>query len=206
MHSLYWRIFLAFWAALALILIGTLTVALNATVHRTDKPWIERGRLYTQAAQAFEAGGPGALKEWLHSLQTDAQGRTFIVAPDGKELLGRALPPSIYGAPGSVASQAGAAGAATHAGAIAPIGGALVLMTPQGDAFHVVIGPVRDTPRLFGELELPGVPLAPDDGAVKVTEAPLTALFLLSSTVAVNGLGNGVPTLALCPEPDGSPI
>ena len=39
MHSLYWRIFLAFWVALALILVGTLTVAVNATAHRTDRPW-----------------------------------------------------------------------------------------------------------------------------------------------------------------------
>ena len=33
-------------------------------------------------------------------------------------------------------------------------------MTTPGSAYHVVIGPVRDSPRLFGELELPGVPLA----------------------------------------------
>jgi two-component system sensor histidine kinase CpxA len=45
-------------------------------------------------------------------------------------------------------------------GIIAPIGGALVLMTPQAGSFHVIVGPVRDSPRLFGELELPGVPLA----------------------------------------------
>jgi hypothetical protein len=30
MHSLYWRIFLTFWLALALILVGTVTVAVNA--------------------------------------------------------------------------------------------------------------------------------------------------------------------------------
>lgn len=50
------------------------------------------------------------------------------------------------------------------------------------------------------------VPLAPDEGAVNVTEAPLTGLFLLSSTVAENGLGNAVPTLALCPDPVAPPI
>ena len=33
-------------------------------------------------------------------------------------------------------------------------------MAPDGSTYHVVVGPVRDSPRLFGELELPGVPLA----------------------------------------------
>ena len=71
MHSLYWRIFLAFWVALAMILVGTLTVAVRATAHRTDKPWVQRGELYAQAANAFESGGPAALKSWLQGLDAD---------------------------------------------------------------------------------------------------------------------------------------
>jgi signal transduction histidine kinase len=160
-HSLYWRIFLAFWAALALILVGTLTVAVNATTHRTERPWIQRGQLYTQAARAFESGGPQALKGWLEALPREPFSRTFVVGPDGKEMLERPLPASLYGPGGTPPpSDPGGAGADTSVGAIAPIGGALVLMTPKGGTYHVVIGPVRDTPRLFGELELPGVPLA----------------------------------------------
>jgi hypothetical protein len=44
------------------------------------------------------------------------------------------------------------------------------------------------------------VPLAPDAGAVKVTETPLTGLppFV---TVATNGPANAVVTIALCPPP-----
>ena len=158
MHSLYWRIFLAFWVALTLILVGTLTVAVNATTHRTDKPWIERAHLYTQAAHAFETGGPEALRGWLTSLRGELFSRTFVVGPDGTEMLKRRLPPSIYG-PGGAPPSAAEGGDAT-VGAIAPIGGALILVTAPGSAYHVVIGPVRDSPRLFGELELPGVPLA----------------------------------------------
>jgi signal transduction histidine kinase len=147
MHSLYWRIFLGFWVALALILVGTVTVAVNATAHRTDRPWVQRGQLYAQAARAFESGGPEALRSWLQSLPADPFGRTFVVEPGGRELLGRPLPPSL-----SRSRDAAA-------GAIAPIGGALVLVAAGGSTYHVVIGPVRDSPRLFGELELPGVPL-----------------------------------------------
>jgi signal transduction histidine kinase len=143
MHSLYWRIFLAFWVALALILVGTVTVAVNATAHRTDRPWVQRGQLYAQAARAFESGGPPALKGWLQSLGGEPFSRTYVVGPSGQEILGRPLP---------AATSAG--------GAIAPIGGALVLVAPGGETYHVVVGPVRDSPRLFGELELPGVPLS----------------------------------------------
>ena len=150
MHSLYWRIFLAFWAALALILVGTVTVAVNATAHRTDRPWIQRGQLYAQAARAFESAGAPALHSWLESLAAEPLSRTFIVDRDGHEMLGRPLPRSL-----AAPSAAGA-----DAGAIAPIGGALVLVAPDGGTYHVVVGPVRDSPRLFGELELPGVPLA----------------------------------------------
>ena len=159
MHSRYWRIFLAFWVALALILVGTLTVAVNATAHRTDRPWVQRGQLYAQAARAFESGGPEALRRWLQSLPAEPLGRTFVVEPAGRELLGRPLPLPLSGSRDAAAARGGVAQAGTSAGAIAPIGGALVLVAAGGSTYHVVVGPVRDGPRLFGELELPGVPL-----------------------------------------------
>jgi signal transduction histidine kinase len=75
-------------------------------------------------------------------------------------MLQRPLPASLYGPGGTAPSNSSDAGPAdAPVGAIAPIGGALVLMSPQGGTYHVVVGPVRDSPRLFGELELPGVPL-----------------------------------------------
>ncbi len=156
MHSLYWRIFLAFWVALALILVGTLTVAVNATAHRSERPWLERGQLFSEAAHAFKTGGAPSLHAWLLALPAETRSRTYAVSPDGKDMLSRPLPASVYG-PGAPTP---AAGSDLQAGAIAPIGGALVLMTPEGESYHVVIGPVRDSPRLFGELELPGVPVA----------------------------------------------
>jgi signal transduction histidine kinase len=154
MHSLYWRIFLAFWIALALILIGTLTVAVNATAHRTDKPWVQRGQLFAQADRAFESGGADALKSWIGSLSGEPFSRTFVIGPNGKDVLNRPLPQFLNTIPGAAAR-----GTDGRPGAIAPIGGMLVLVDPQGRTWHVVVGPVRESPRLFGELELPGVPL-----------------------------------------------
>src|SRR5436309_6795253 len=161
MHSLYWRIFLAFWVALALILVGTVTVAVNVTAHRADRPGLQRGQLYAQAARAFETGGPAALEDWLRSLPAESFGRTFIIEPGGREMLRRPLPPSSSGAndadraAGKSPEAAPAPG--TSAGAIAPLGGALELVAPGGSTYRVVVAPHR--PRLFGELELPGVPL-----------------------------------------------
>jgi two-component system sensor histidine kinase CpxA len=158
-HSLYWRIFLVFWVALALILIGTLTVAVSATAHRTDRPWVQRGQLYAQAARAFETGGAAALREWLQALPAEPFARTFVIEPSGKDVLGRPLPGSLS-TPDARATGSSGGPADKAPGAVAPIGGALVLVGPDGTSYHVVIGPVRDNPRLFGELELPGVPFS----------------------------------------------
>ena len=158
MHSLYWRIFLTFWLALALILVGTVTVAFNAAAqHRAESPWVLRGQLYAQAARAFEGGGPAALRNWLEALQSSEPfSRTFVIEPSGKEMLGRPLPKYLRPSAESGDSNSGGLGSAP----IAPIGGALVLVSANGDTYHVVVGPLRQSPRLFGELEQPGVPAA----------------------------------------------
>ena len=154
MHSLYWRIFVAFWLAIALILVGPVTVAVNVSA-RAERPWVQRGQMFAQAARAFEAGGPEALRTWLKSLPGEPFSRTFVVDAAGKDVLDRRLPPYLSGGPDSLASRSSA-----NVGPIAPVGGALVLVGANGAAWHVVVGPVRESPRLFGQLELPGVPLA----------------------------------------------
>ena len=158
MHSLYWRIFLTFWLALALILVGTVTVAVRISAQRrTESPWVQRGQLYAQAARAFEGGGPDALHNWLESLgPSEPFSRTFVVEPSGKEMLGRPLPKFLRG-PGDGGDSNSASSTSDP---IAPVGGALVLVSANGDTYHVVVGPLRQSPRLFGELENPGVPAA----------------------------------------------
>jgi signal transduction histidine kinase len=156
MHSLYWRIFLSFWLALALILVGTVTVAVNVAIQkRSERPWIQREQLYTQAEQAFRAGGPNALKDWLNSMRSDeAFNRTFVVDPSGWELLHRPLP-------GYIRSPHDSPSQPDHTTApIAPLGGALVLVGPGGATYHVIVGPLALKQRLFGDLEQPGVPTA----------------------------------------------
>ena len=45
------------------------------------------------------------------------------------------------------------------------------------------------------------VPLAPEPGAAKVTETPLTGLLLASLTVACSSVANAVLMVALCGVP-----
>lgn len=159
MHSLYWRIFRSFWLAIVLILVGTVTVAVSAAIQRRDElPWVQRGQLFAQAAVAFETGGPDALHDWLDSLSHDpAFARTFVVGPNGRDLLNRRLPHYLQ-VPLEGRNKHGQK--TVRSGAIAPVGGALVLLAPDGSTYHVIVGPMHERPLLFGELELPAVAAA----------------------------------------------
>jgi signal transduction histidine kinase len=159
MHSLYWRIFRSFWLAIALILVGTVIVAVSTAIQRRDdQPWVERGDLFAQADVAFETGGPDALREWLEGIATDpAFKRTYVVGPNGRDMLNRPLPHYIL-APLVGRTKHGKT--MVRSGAIAPVGGALVLVSPDGSTYHVIVGPLHEHPLLFGELQLPAVAAA----------------------------------------------
>ncbi|MGH8295352.1 MAG: ATP-binding protein [Steroidobacteraceae bacterium] len=159
MNSLYWRIFRSFWLAIVLILVGTVTVAVSAAIQRRDElPWVQRGQLFAQAADAFESGGPQELRDWLEDLAPDPEfKRTFVVGPNGRDLLHRPLPHHLR-VPVEGRTKYGQK--TVRSGAIAPMGGALVLVSPDGSTYHVIVGPVHEHPPLFGELELPAVAAA----------------------------------------------
>jgi len=152
-HSLFWRIFLSFWLALALILVGTVTVAVDAALKwRNERLTLPYQEIYSRAAQVFEAGGADALKQWLEDLTPPAlRERTCVLDSEGHDLLERPLPAF----PGANREGSARARPATE-----PIGrSSLLLVGPDGRAFRVLVvtGPYRGPPRRFGELELPGV-------------------------------------------------
>jgi two-component system, OmpR family, sensor histidine kinase CpxA len=156
MHSLYWRIFRSFWLAIALILAGTVIVAVSASIQRRDEaPWVQRGDLFAQADDAFQSDGPDGLRDWLEGLARDpAFSRTYVVGPNGHDLLDRPLPHFLQ-VPLNGRTKHGTK--TVRSGAIAPVGGALVLVGPDGSTYHVIVGPLHEHSPLFGELQLPGV-------------------------------------------------
>ena len=152
MHSLFWRIFWSFWLAIALILVGTVTAAVHEAIAiRGQLPWAQRGKLFQQAAVAFEHGGAPALERWARSLKGGPfYDRTFVIGPDQRDLLGRPVPPLLK------AFLTPAAGPTQ--GRPPPIGGALVLTQPDGRMYQVVVTELNQHPLLFfGALGLPGV-------------------------------------------------
>ena len=156
MNSLYWRIFLAFWLALALILVGTVSVVVNAEQQRRfSQAWVQRAELYAEATQAFESGGAAALRDWLMAVHpAETLALTYIVDNSGKDLLGRSVPDYLHDPPDRIAK---AGRSALLRPTIRSVGGPLVLVGPDGKTFHVIVGPLRSGPHLFGELEMPGV-------------------------------------------------
>jgi two-component system sensor histidine kinase CpxA len=159
MTSLYWRIFLSFWLALALILVGTVSVVVNGEQQRRfSQAWILRGELYGQATEAFETGGPDALRAWLTGIKRpDLSSLVYVLDSTGTEILGRSVPDALRGSPERLAPS-------SNSTVLLPtmrgIGGPLVLVGPDGKTFHVMIGPLRSGPHLFGELEMPAVSTA----------------------------------------------
>src|ERR1700730_9764467 len=159
MNSLYWRIFLSFWLALALILVGTVSVVINGEQQRRfSQAWVQRAELYAQATQAFESGGADSLRNWLKGMhRADTSALTFIVDSSGKEMLGRSVPDYLRDPPERIAATK--RDTLLHP-TIKGIGGPLVLVGPDGGTYHVIVGPLRSGPHLFGELEMPVVSTA----------------------------------------------
>jgi signal transduction histidine kinase len=154
MTSLYWRIFLSFWLALALILVGTVSVVVNGEQQRRfAQSYVLRSELYAQATDAFESGGPDGLRTWLTGIKRpEISSRTYVLDDAGKEMLGRAVPATLRDPPSDTPHISN-----TN---IRGIGGPLVLVGPDGKTFQVIIGPLRSGPHLFGELETPQVSTA----------------------------------------------
>ncbi len=159
MTSLYWRIFLSFWLALALILVGTVSVVVNDEQQsRFVQSWIQRSELYAQATQAFESGGADALRDWLRSKpRGNLSALIFVTDSSGQEMLGRPVPDYLRESPEKFA-------AALQRPLLRPtiraVGGPLVLVGPDGQTYHVIVGPLRSGPHIFGELERPAVSTA----------------------------------------------
>src|SRR5512140_1967128 len=139
MTSLYWRIFLSFWLALALILVGTVSVVVNGEQQRRfTEAWVQRAELYAQATQAFETGGAEALREWLKGLhRPGVTVPTFITDSTGREMLGRSVPDYLRDPPARLAeSRRNSVLRPT----VRAAGGPLVLVGPDGKTYHVIVG------------------------------------------------------------------
>jgi two-component system sensor histidine kinase CpxA len=151
MHSLFLRIFMLFWIAMALIVGGSIAITFTITAREYEAPELQRRPpVAIQASDVLARGGIGALKSWLDSNKNSIADRNlFIVGPDGTDILGRRLSETaarrleffnrdefVNRRPNRAAPQ---------------------IVGPDGSAYTVLLVPRR--PSIFGALSLPEISL-----------------------------------------------
>ena len=94
MRSLFLKIFLSFWAALALSLVLAIlvTIALRPKRHGIEN---EAPQTLAEAVNAYQTGGQRAVHDYLEELFRTQHVRAFVFDPAGEELSGRHVPPWI---------------------------------------------------------------------------------------------------------------
>ena len=93
MHSLFIRIFVLFWIAMALIVGGSIAVTFTVAAREYDsREFQRRPAVAIEASEVLGKGGLAALKKWLSSNQHSVPDRDlYIIGPDGRDILGRPL-------------------------------------------------------------------------------------------------------------------
>jgi two-component system OmpR family sensor kinase len=154
MHSLFLRIFLLFWVAMALIVGSSIATTYTITSREFDPPESQRRpSMAIQASEILAHGGVGALKSWLSS-NKDAIGdrNFFIVGPDGAEILGRQLPESAVRRLEYLNRDSTPGNGNFRPSRVAP-----QIVAADGSIYTVLFTPRR--PSIFGALSLPAISL-----------------------------------------------
>ena len=146
MHSLFLRIFMLFWVAMALIVGGSIAITFTIAAREYEAPELQRRPPVAILASAvLTRGGIGELKKWLDANRNSIAGRDlYIVGPDGADILGRRL------------SEGAARRLAyfNRDGRAAPP----QIVGPDGSTYTVLL--VMRRPSIFGALSLPEISLA----------------------------------------------
>jgi signal transduction histidine kinase len=106
MKSLFLKIFLSFWAALALSLVLAIlvTIALRPARHGIESQGLQT---LAEAVNAYQSGGQHGVHEYLEELWHTQHVRAFVFDPSGNELAGRQVPPWIEDVRRGVAPRVG---------------------------------------------------------------------------------------------------
>jgi two-component system sensor histidine kinase CpxA len=90
MRSLFLKIFLAFWGAMAVfVTLASITTLVIVRFQTTDSAMEAMTRA---SVQAFQSGGPGALHNYFHQIERDQLFRAILFDEQGHELSGRPAP------------------------------------------------------------------------------------------------------------------
>jgi cbb3-type cytochrome oxidase subunit 3 len=94
MKSLFLKIFVSFWAALALSLVLAImvTIALRPARRGIES---QAPQTLAEAVNAYQTGGQHAVHEYLEEFWRTQHVRAYVFDPAGNELSGRHVPPWI---------------------------------------------------------------------------------------------------------------
>jgi two-component system OmpR family sensor kinase len=156
MHSLFLRIFMLFWVAMALIVGGSIAITFTIAAREYEAPELQRRPpVAIQASDVLEHGGIGALKSWLSANKNSIADRDFyIIAPNGADILGRSLSDSAA----RRLEYFNRDEFVNRGGNFRPGRGAPQIIGADGSAYTVLLVPRR--PSIFGALSLPEISLA----------------------------------------------
>jgi two-component system OmpR family sensor kinase len=173
MHSLFFRIFILFWIAMALIVGGSIALTVAVASRENDSGDAERRpERAVQASRVLSTGGLPELRKWLRANKDSiAQRDFFILTPEGEDILGRRLPESArrrfdfirrdlesgFPPPPPPPGQLGRADPRRPIN-LWPGHAAPQIVGSDGTIYTIMFPPHR--PGLFGALALPGIPIA----------------------------------------------
>ena len=93
MGSLFWKIFLSFLLAMALIIVSSVLVTFdyaNDYIERLESP--HPRELVLDASRIVDESGEAGLTAWLTEVNKSSPFAVFVLSPEGVDLLGRRLP------------------------------------------------------------------------------------------------------------------
>ena len=93
MHSLFVRIFVLFWVAMAIIVAGSIAVTFTVAARDYEsREFQRRPAMALQASEVLAKGGIPALRKWLSANEHVTPDRDlYIIGPGGEDILGRSL-------------------------------------------------------------------------------------------------------------------
>ena len=149
MRSLYGRIFLAFWTVMVLVVAGSIGLTWLVLAERADEVPKFSSDLMHGAAAALAQGGEAGLVDWLRQGRATVPDlRVLVVDQQGRELLGRPLPPSV-----ERLLREPDGGLAAYPGiSVVPARPLPQLVAADGHPYGILIGPRRHTPGPLGVL------------------------------------------------------
>jgi two-component system sensor histidine kinase CpxA len=174
MHSLFLRIFVLFWIAMATIVGGSIAITFTIAAREYEAPEFQRRPpVAIQASEVLAQGGVEALRSWLAAAKNSiAERDLYIIGPDGGDILHRRLSES----------------AARRLRRPAP-----QIVGPDGSAYAVVLVPRR--PSIFGALSLPEISSA--ILCIALVVSALTSWWLAQHLSApIRRIQSGARTLA----------